>query len=92
MLYHSTAQPYEMSKQGICNFTALIAHPSTGKSPALSLVKNAVVKVETYLEIEPQKSCLTNSASVEGLLEHLNSIPCMIGKYTLIYKNIYYCL
>jgi hypothetical protein len=79
MLYHSTAQPFQKSRQGICNFTALIAHPSTGKSPALNLVKNAVIKVENFLETTPEKSALTNSASVEGLLQHLSNIPCMIG-------------
>jgi hypothetical protein len=87
LLYHSTVQPYIRNRQGICNFTALIAHPSTGKSPALSLVKSAVIKLEHYLKVTPSNSCLTNSASVEGLLHHLGKIPCMLGRQNLILRK-----
>ena len=79
-MYHSTIEPYPRSKQGICNYTVLIAHPSTGKTPALNVIKNAMVKVEAFLDVPCNKSVLTNSASVEGLLHHLDKIPCMIGK------------
>lgn len=81
LLHQTTISPFERSRQGICNFTALIAHPSTGKTPALNVIKGAMIKVEAYNEVPPNKSCLTNSGSVEGLLEHLDTIPCMLAFY-----------
>lgn len=81
LLHQSSVQPFEHSKQGICNFTALIAHPSTGKTPALNVIKAAIMKIETFNKVPHEKSRLTNSASVEGLLEHLNNIPCMAAFY-----------
>jgi len=79
LLHHTTVQPFTRSRQGICMFTSLIANPSTGKTPALNLIKNALIKLEEFLNIPYERSALTNSASVEGLLEYLNQIPCMAG-------------
>jgi len=81
LLHQSTVEPFDNNRQGICNFSALIAHPSTGKTPALNVVKSALVKLEAFNRVPPEKSSLTNSGSVEGLLEHLNNIPCMAAFY-----------
>jgi hypothetical protein len=81
LLHQSTVQPFERSRQGICNFTALIAHPSTGKTPACNVIKDSLIKLESYKRVPPDCSFLTNSGSVEGLLEHLNNIPCMVAFY-----------
>lgn len=60
--------------QSIGIYSALIANPSTGKSPAMNVIKRAVVKI-AHSE-QPQ---LTNTGSVEGLLQHLNKLTCLIG-------------
>jgi hypothetical protein len=81
LLHRSTVQAFNSSKSGICMYTALIAQPSTGKSPANDIVKGAMYKIEQYHGTPPEKSMFTNSASVEGLLSHLNNIPCMVAFY-----------
>ncbi len=78
-LQHTTIQTFENSSQGICIYTALIAHPSTGKTPASNLVKSAMTKLETFCNVSPDRSQLTNTPTVEGLLHHLNNISCMLG-------------
>ncbi len=62
-------------------FTALLAQPATGKTPACDIVKSALYKIESFHNVPPDKSMFTNSASVEGLLTHLNNIPCMVAFY-----------
>lgn len=81
LLQQSTIQAFEKKKQGICLYSALIGHPATGKSIACDFIKDAMVKLEENLAIPCQMSCMTNSASIEGLLHHLSKISCMIGKY-----------
>jgi len=96
LLHQSTVSPFDRSRQGICNFTALIAHPSTGKTPALNVIKSAVTKLEEFNGISAEKSALTNSASVEGLLEHLDKISCMLALYdesnTFLGELLAFCL
>ncbi len=78
-LQNTTVQTFENSLQGICIYSALIAHPSTGKTPASNLIKSALTKMETYCNVTSDRSQLTNTPTVEGLLHHLNSISCMLG-------------
>ena len=68
----------------------LIALPSTGKTTALNVIKNAMVKVEAFLDVPSNKSVLINTTSVESILHHLDKITCMIGKFQIIelIKNI----
>lgn len=80
LLHQATIQAFEKKKQGICFYSALIAHPSTGKSPAAEVIKEAMVKVEAALHIPFEKSCMTNPATVEALVQYLDKIPCMMGK------------
>ena len=80
LLGQSVIQPFPKSSQGICTYTALIANPSTGKSPAMNVVKKSIVKIEIFNNTAPDDSQLTNVGSVEGLLSYLDKIPCMIGK------------
>lgn len=46
--------------KGICLFTLLVANPSTGKSPALALVTEALENIEEYDHVEDAKSSLVN--------------------------------
>jgi hypothetical protein len=78
-LQNTTVQTFENSLQGICIYSALIAHPSTGKTPASNLIKSALSKMEAYCNVSSDRSQLTNTPTVEGLLHHLNSISCMLG-------------
>ena len=78
-LGQSVVKPFDERATGFCNFTCLIAHPSTGKSPAMNLIKKAVSAVEAFNQIPQHASQLTNIGSVEGLMEYLSIIPCMIG-------------
>ncbi len=65
---------------GFSNFTCLIAHQSTGKSQALNCVKKSIDQVELFNKVLPHLSQLTNIGSVDGLIEYLSLIPCMIGE------------
>lgn len=64
----------------MCLYTVLIGHPASGKSIASDFIKDAMIKLEKKLATPYEQSCMTNSASVEGLLHHLSKISCMIGK------------
>ncbi len=79
-LQNTSVQTFDNSVQGICIYTALIAHPSTGKTPASNLVKSALTKMEAFCNVSSDRSQLTNTPTVEGLLHHLNNISCMLGK------------
>ena len=46
--------------EGMVIYSALIAEPATGKSPAMSLVRKALVEVESYLNIPQDQSKLVN--------------------------------
>jgi hypothetical protein len=66
-------------------YAALIANPSTGKSPAMNMIQNIILKIENHFGISPANSPITNVGSVEGLLEYLTDIPCMIGNVHISY-------
>ena len=51
-------------KEGMVMYTVLIAEPATGKSPALSLVRNSLVSIENYLGISLEDSRMVNGISV----------------------------
>ena len=76
----ATVQPFPNKTQGICTYSALIANPSTGKTPALNLIKKAILKIEAYFQVVAHESKLTNVASIEGLFDCLKKIPNLIGK------------
>jgi len=81
LLHQTTVQSYKKKKQGICLYTTLIANPSTGKSPASELIKDSIYKLESALNVPFAKSCLTQPATVEGLMHHLKNVPCMLAFY-----------
>ncbi len=41
-------------------YTALIAEPGTGKSPAMKLVRQALLEIENHYKIESENSKLVN--------------------------------
>jgi hypothetical protein len=87
-MHHSTVQAFRSGPSGLCCYTALIAHPSTGKSPASTCIKTALEKIETYGNVQRNNSQLTNPATVECLFHILDRIPCLLGKCKIF--NIYY--
>ena len=54
-LGQSNVKPFEEKSTGFCNYTSLIANPSTGKSPAMNLVKKAVRMIENYNKVDCDK-------------------------------------
>jgi hypothetical protein len=80
MMQHTTVEAFKPKRSGLSVYSGLIAHPSTGKSPAAELIVDALNKVESALEIKIDKSHFTQPATIEALLEHLNSQPCMMCK------------
>lgn len=89
LLKQSTISPFEGTQQGICMYTVLIANPSTGKSPALNTVQDLIYKIEDYRQIPPEKSPIISVGSIEGLLEYLSSIQCMIGESFLHLTRVF---
>ena len=47
-------------EKGMSVFSVLIANPSTGKSPAIEIIKNALETIEIYEGIKEENSCLVN--------------------------------
>ncbi len=81
LLNQTIVHSFNKKKTGMCLYTALIANPSTGKSPAAELIKDSINKLESALNVPFAKSCITQPATVEGLLQHLSNIPCMLSFY-----------
>lgn len=69
-------------------FTALAGQPSTGKSQAMNVFKNAFSQVETFYQIAPIDSQQSNAGTIEGLLDLHSKIPCIIG--FLNFSKVYY--
>ena len=61
-------------------FTALSGQPSTGKSQAMNIFKNAFEDVERFYNVQPLDSQQSNAGTVEALLDLHTKIPCIIGK------------
>jgi len=80
LLKQATITPYDGSAKGISIYAFLVANPSTGKTPAMNVITNALVEIEQYRQVPPEDSPLTNAASIEGLVEHLSQYICMVGK------------
>ena len=88
---YSTIQPFsDRVPQGICIYSGIISHPSTEKTPAQKIVENAINKVENYFKVPLERSALSNPGTVEGLLDNLKEIGCMIGRFKQIhsYKHL----
>jgi len=47
-------------EKGMSIFSVLIANPSTGKSPAIEKIKNAIESIEIFDGIKEENSCLVN--------------------------------
>ncbi len=60
-------------------FTALAGQPSTGKSQAMNVFKNAFSQVESFYHITPLDSQQSNAGTIEALLELISKIPGIIG-------------
>ncbi len=59
-----------------CNFrfttySALIGHPSVGKSPALAVFEKATYEIERVNHIEAEKSAICNAGTIEAVVEIL---------------------
>ena len=75
----STIEPFKGSKQGISVYMCLVGYPSTGKSPAMRLINDAVTALEQFREIAREYSPLTNAATTEALVELLSRIRFLLG-------------
>jgi hypothetical protein len=65
---------YNLHNKGISFYTALVGNPSTGKSPALNVVFRCMLDIETYRQVPAMDSPITNAATIEALLEYLNTL------------------
>jgi hypothetical protein len=54
-------------------FGALLAAPSTGKSPAMNLMEEAAYKLEKWYDIKDECSALSNCGTVEAVIETLKT-------------------
>ena len=82
----STIEPFKGSKQGVSVYMCLVGYPSTGKSPAMRLINDAVTALEHIIEIDREHSPLTNAATTEALVELLSRLRCMLGNNFNILK------
>jgi hypothetical protein len=73
-------------------YSVLVAQPSTGKSQALNIFKSAIEKVEQFSEVDPNYSQQVNAPTIEALLDLLDKIPQLIGKYIYLLVQFEYSL
>lgn len=52
-------------------YCVLIGEPASGKSPAMRIVKNALISLDNHRGIAPHQSSIICPATVEGLLHYM---------------------
>ena len=60
----STVKAMRTFEEGMVIYSALIAEPATGKSPAMTLIRQALVDVDKYFETPNENSKLVNGNSL----------------------------
>jgi len=66
LMAYSKISIFNNFDKGVCMFSILIANPSTGKSPSIEKIKNALEKIEIFERVDGQNSTLVN-----GLINYL---------------------
>ena len=51
-------------EEGMVIYSALIAEPATGKSPAMTIIRKALIDVDKYFETPNENSKLVNGNSL----------------------------
>jgi len=59
-LQQSQINALRTMKESMSLYTALVAQPSTGKSPAMKLVKRSILEIEKHNNVTPDESKLVN--------------------------------
>lgn len=57
---HSKIKALKNLEENGVFYSVLVASPSTGKSPAMNIVRKALYDLEEYLKTPPEKSLLIN--------------------------------
>ena len=65
LMDRSRVKALKTLNKGICLFTILVANPSTGKSPAVALVAEALENIEEHDHVEDAKSSLVNGKLIQ---------------------------
>jgi hypothetical protein len=52
LIGYSKINIFNNFEKGVCMFSILIANPSTGKSPSIEKIKNAMEKIEVFENLE----------------------------------------
>jgi hypothetical protein len=60
----STVKSMRTFEEGMVIYSALIAEPATGKSPAMTLVRKALVECEKFFETPNENTQLVNGKFV----------------------------
>lgn len=62
-------------------FSALLANPSTGKSPALKIISNSCYEIESTLGKEDKESNIANGGTVEALIELIKNLQFVLSMF-----------
>ena len=90
LMGHSKIKSFDESFQSLSSYTAIVGQPSTGKTIALDLIKSAFVDIELYYQVEASRSEVSNTPTVESLLELLSKVTTSIGNIFNI-SYYFYC-
>ena len=60
----STVKAMRTFEEGMVIYSALIAEPATGKSPAMTLVRKALVECEKFFQTSHENTKLVNGESL----------------------------
>lgn len=55
-------------------FSVLIGDPATGKSPAMKIIKKALIEIENFEQIDKKNSKFVNSGTVEATVYYLKEL------------------
>lgn len=66
-------------KTGFSTYTALIAEPATGKSPAMNIIRNILTDIDEFEGVTPKDSHIVNSGTVEALVFYLEKYRSIIS-------------
>jgi hypothetical protein len=79
-LNHTTVTDFPPSKRGVVINSGLVGYPSTGKSAASNLIRNAIEAIESYENIQVKDSRMSNAPTIESIWNCLENNTNLLGK------------
>ena len=86
LMGRSSIRALRTLRESFTVYAVLIGDPETGKSPAMRIIKDALIQIENHQNVEKNNSLFVSSGTVEATVHYLKEL----GNYTLLLLLIYY--